>query len=145
MPSSVTHYYFSNDVYNKLNKNIKNKLAPCLKEYKIFSQGPDPYFFYDFHLSRKSKEVNKISEAMQHSLINDHFIYLINYINEKKYYSNSMIMAYLYGQICHYALDTTCHPFIIYNVGNYEEKNKKTYKYNGYIFTKILKYGIINM
>ena len=131
MPSSVTHYYFSDDVYNKLDKNIKKKIRPCLKEYKVFAQGPDPYFFYDFHLTKKSKEVHRINVAMQHSKVNEHFLSLINYINEKKYYSNSMVMSYLYGQVCHFVLDTTCHPFIIYNTGRYNEKDSKTYKYNG--------------
>lgn len=131
MPSSVTHNYFSTDVYNKLNNNIKNKLKCCYDEYRIFSQGPDPYFFYDFHLTKRSKKVFNINYSMQHSLINKHFLSLINYINENKYYANSMVMAYLYGQICHYVLDSTCHPYIIYTTGMYDSKNKLTYKYNG--------------
>ncbi|MBR3617460.1 MAG: hypothetical protein IKN46_02155, partial [Acholeplasmatales bacterium] len=131
MPSSVTHNFFSHDVYEKLNKNIKSLIKPCLNEYAVFAQGPDPYFFYDFHLTRRSKEVSKINKAMQHTLINNHFITLINYIKDNNYYSNPMVMAYLYGQVCHYALDTTCHPYIIYYAGMYDEKDKDTYKYNG--------------
>lgn len=75
--------------------------------------------------------VHEINKAMQHSKVNKHFITLINYINEKGYYSNGEVMAYLYGQICHFALDSTVHPFVIYNVGRYDEKKKETYKYNG--------------
>ena len=82
MPSSVTHNFFSHDVYEKLNKNIKSLIKPCLNEYAVFAQGPDPYFFYDFHLTRRSKEVSKINKAMQHTLINNHFITLINYIKD---------------------------------------------------------------
>ena len=131
MPSSMTHYYFSNDVYNELNTNVKRKITPCIKEYNVFAQGPDPYFFYDFHLTKRAKEVHKINVSMQHSKVNEHFCSLVNYIIEKKYYSNSMVISYLYGQICHFVLDTTCHPFIIYNTGMYDENNSKTYKYNG--------------
>ena len=131
MPSSITHNYFCSDVYDKLNDEIKSNIKPCLDEYKVFSQGPDPYFFYNFHLTKKSREVYKINHAMQHSLVNNHFLSLINYINDKGYYSNSMVMSYLYGQICHFVLDTTCHPFIIYNTGIYNKKDKSTYKYNG--------------
>ena len=57
MPSSVTHSYFASDVYNK----FKNKSKINLNYLKVFGQGPDPYFFYDFHLSRKAKEVHKIT------------------------------------------------------------------------------------
>lgn len=127
MPSSVTHSYFVKDVYNRL--TFKNKLS--LNNFIVYGQGPDPYFFYNFHLSKKSKEIHKINKAMQHSKVNEHFITLINYINEKNYYSNPLVLSYLYGQICHFVLDTTIHPFIIYQAGSYNEKNKETYKYNG--------------
>ncbi len=131
MPSSVTHNFFSADVYKKLNINIKELIKPCYDQYKIFAQGPDPYFFFDFHLTKKSKDVNKINIAMQHSLVNKHFVSLINYINDNNYYSDSMVMSYLYGQVCHYVLDTTCHPFIIYYTGIYDSNKPNTYKYNG--------------
>lgn len=131
MPSSVTHDYFCKDVYDKCNKNIKRKLKDNMIFFRVFGQGPDPYFFYDFHLSRKSKDVHKINKAMQHSKVDKHFIKLINYINEKDYYSNGQVMAYLYGQICHFALDSTVHPYIIYSTGRYDEKKPSTYKYNG--------------
>lgn len=131
MPSSNTHSYFCDDVYNKLNKNIKNKLKDNINYLKVFGQGPDPYFFYDFHLTKRSKKVHEINKAMQHTKINKHFIKLINYINENNFYDNGEVLAYLYGQICHYTLDTTAHPYIIYCVGNYNERDPKTYKYNG--------------
>ena len=131
MPSSNTHGYFCEDVYDKVNKNIKNKLNGNINYFKVFGQGPDPYFFYDFHLTKKSKHVHKINIAMQHSKINKHFVRLINYINGKNYYDNDQVMAYLYGQICHFTLDSTAHPYIIYYTGIYNENNPKTYKYNG--------------
>ena len=127
MPSSVTHSYFASDIYNK----FKNKSKINLNYLKVFGQGPDPYFFYDFHLSRKAKEVHKINTSMQHSLVNKHFVTLINYINKMNYNDNVMVMSYLYGQICHFALDSTIHPFTIYMSGRYDEKDKNTYKYNG--------------
>ena len=78
MPSSVTHSYFAEDVYNELN----NKKIINLNYLKVFGQGPDPYFFYDFHLSKKSKDVHKINSSMQHSLVNKHFVSLIISIKE---------------------------------------------------------------
>lgn len=131
MPSSVTHSYFCEDVLNKCNKTVKNKLHNHENFFKVFGQGPDPYFFYEFHLTKRSKEIYKINKAMQHTKINKHFIKLINYINDDKYYDNSQVMAYLYGQICHYTLDTTLHPYIIYSTGIYDKDNPESYKYNG--------------
>ena len=131
MPSSNTHGYFCEDVLIKCNSNVKNKLTGHINYFKVFGQGPDPYFFYDFHLTNRGKLIYKINRNMQKTNINKHFIKLINYINEKNYYSNNQVMAYLYGQICHYALDTTCHPYIIYYTGIYNKNNPNTYKYNG--------------
>lgn len=131
MPSSLTHSYFSIDVYNRLNKKLKGKLK-CNKEWlKTFGQGPDPYFFYDMHLSKRSKKVFEINFAMQHTKINEHFFNLINYINEKNYNNNFYVLSYLYGNICHFVLDTTTHPYIIYYTGKYDNKRKETFKYNG--------------
>lgn len=127
MPSSVTHSYFVQDVYNE----FKGKDKLDLNYLKVFGQGPDPYFFYDFHLTRSAKEVHKINASMQHSKVNKHFISLINYINKKKYNSDKMVMSYLYGQICHFVLDSTIHPFTIYYSGHYDSKDSNTYKYNG--------------
>ena len=90
MPSSVTHSYFAEDIYNK--SKIKSKVD--LNYLKVFGQGPDPYFFYDFHLSKKYKYVHQINHLMQHTKVNKHFISLINYINENNYNSNSMVLSY---------------------------------------------------
>lgn len=127
----MTHSYFCEDVYKKVNKNVSSKLKKKLSFFKVFGQGPDPYFFYDFHLTKRSMDVYKISRAMQHTNVNKHFTRLINYINEKNYYSNGEVMAYLYGQICHFVLDSTTHPYIIYSTGMYNKNNPVTYKYNG--------------
>ena len=131
MPSSVTHSYFCEDVLSKCNNYVKNKLINHINYLKVFGQGPDPYFFYDFHLTNRSKDIHKINRAMQHTKINKHFVKLINYINDNEYYSNAEVMTYLYGQICHYTLDTTVHPYIIYSTGIYDEDNPETFKYNG--------------
>ena len=131
MPSSNTHSFFCEDVLKLTSNDVKNKLKNSINYFKVFGQGPDPYFFYDFHLTRRSKNIYKINRAMQHSNVNRHFIKLINYINQKDYYDNAQIMAYLYGQICHFVLDSTMHPYIIYSTGMYDKKNPETFKYNG--------------
>lgn len=127
----MAHGYFCMDVIDKVNRNVKDKINDNINYFKVFGQGPDPYFFYDFHLTRRSKIVHKINKAMQHSKVNEHFTKLINYINENNYYSNSQVVTYLYGQICHFVLDSTVHPYIIYSTGMYNKKDSSTYKYNG--------------
>lgn len=42
------------------------------------------------------------------------FLSLISDIKNNKLYNDQYIMSYLYGQILHYALDTTVHPYVYY-------------------------------
>ena len=44
----------------------------------------------------------------------DYFLALINYIKDNKLRENANAMAFLYGQLMHYALDTSTHPLIYY-------------------------------
>lgn len=131
MPSSVTHAYFATDVLEELDDSIKNKIEKELEMYKIFSQGPDPYNFYDLRLSPRSKKSFAINKALQHSKINMHFTKLIYYINDNNFYNDNMVLSYLYGEICHFVLDSMVHPYVTYYTGPYNKKNKSTYKYNG--------------
>ena len=45
MPSSMTHSYFMQDVYNELDKDTKEKIV--LEDAKTFAQGPDIFYFYN--------------------------------------------------------------------------------------------------
>ena len=44
MPATVTHAYFSNDVYDILPNQIKESIS--LSRIKMFGQGTDPFMFY---------------------------------------------------------------------------------------------------
>jgi len=44
----------------------------------------------------------------------DYFLALISYIKEENLRENAGAMAFLYGQLMHYALDTSTHPLIYY-------------------------------
>lgn len=140
MPSSMTHTYFSMDVYKCLNKTCENKIKDTLEYYKLFCQGSDPFMFYNFFIGNKASIVNKLQYIMHTTKTRALFISIINYINDNKLNNNSSIMSYLYGYICHYFLDLYIHPFIYYKGGKFIRNNKNTYKYNG--LHQRLEYGI---
>ena len=131
MPSSMTHTYFSDNVYNKLNKVSKNKIKKNIEYFKLFSQGSDPFMFYNFLIGKKAKEIANIQYRMHTTKTKEFFISTINYIHNNNLKDNSIIMAYLYGYICHYFLDLYTHPFIYYKSGIFKKNDKNTYKYNG--------------
>ena len=129
MPSTMTHSYFAIDIYNNLNSKYKNNISN-LDQLKLFSQGSDPFMFYNYFIGKKAKYYKNIQHILHTTKTQDFFINLINYINNNNLNNNKEVLTYLYGNICHYFLDLYTHPFIIYKTGSFNKNNKETYKYN---------------
>lgn len=129
MPSTITHSYFSIDVYNKLDSKYKKNIN--LNKLKVFAQGPDIYYFYNFLIGKKAKKIYSIGDIIHKNNIDNYFYNIIKYIKDNDLYDNEEIKSYLYGIVCHYILDTNIHPYIIYHTGIYNKNIKETHKYNG--------------
>lgn len=125
MPCTFTHAFFSEEIYN----NIKDYCN--LEDLKTFSQGPDPFSFYNLVSLKKRKRYDKLSYIVQNKKTKIFFINIITYIKENNLQNDKQVMSFLYGFICHYFLDKTTHPFIIYKSGKFKKNVKSTYKYNG--------------
>ena len=128
MPSSITHAYFSIDVFNKLPKIYQQKID--INYLKIFSQGSDPFMFYNFLLGKKAKNSINIQSTIHTKNTNLFFKNTITYINNNFLNNNKEILSFLYGFIAHYYLDLYTHPFIYYKSGIFNKKDKSTHKYN---------------
>ena len=130
MPSTVTHAYFALDIYDKLDNESKKRLNYDTEYLKIFSQGPDPFHFYNLALPIKGKNVRKNYVRKLHDTnTKKFFITLISEIKNQNLKNDSQIISFLYGFIAHYVLDSTIHPYIIYKTGIYEKNNVNTKKY----------------
>ena len=130
MPSIYTHNYFAKDSYKKIdNENIykiNNKLY-----YEIFAQSFDNLFYYNFFLPSSGKKYRKLGHYAHVHKSWLYFKNLIEYIKENKLYDDENL-GYLYGSLTHYALDSTCHPYIHYISGRLDKSNiKETKKYIG--------------
>ena len=121
MPATYTHHSFTKDVYKVLDEEIKNKLQDNIDLFNLFGKSFDILFFVKPKLGHFAHKHN----------INLYFLNIIKYIRDNNLTNNSSVLAYLYGSICHYVLDTTCHPFVFYKTGRYNIKDKNTYKYKG--------------
>ena len=128
MPATVTHAYFANDLYDILPIGLKKLLMDEKKRLRMFSQSTDSFIFYNL-LKKKDKHIRDFQGYFHTNKSGEFFINLVNYIKYNNYYQNSEIMAFLYGFIAHYSLDTKLHPFIIYKTGIVNEEDPNTYKY----------------
>ena len=127
MAGTITHGYFSIDVYNRLDDNIKDNLKNNKETFKTCNLGHDIYY-YSHNFYNKSQK--NIGNYMHKHDTKNFFINTIKYIKDNHLENNYEIIAYLYGYIGHYALDSTTHPYITYKTGYFNKRKKETYKYN---------------
>lgn len=130
MPATITHAYFAEDLFNILDKKTKKLISNKKKELMMFSQNTDPLMFYILTL-KNGKKIRKLQFVAHTEKTNLFFENTIKYIKKNKYYNNPDVLVFLYGFICHFALDSRTHPFIVYKTGYFIKEDAKTYKYNG--------------
>ncbi len=130
MASTVTHAYFILDVYERLDIRTKKLLMNQKGLLKIAAQGMDPFFFYRILYFKKGERIREFGTYFHEHLCFEYFETLIHYIKYNGYASNPEVMAFLYGALSHYILDSTIHPYIIYKTGDFDKNDPKTYRYN---------------
>lgn len=110
MPSIVTHHLFAKDCLKGYEKKVNKDV------YYIFAQSFDNLTYYHFFLGFKNK-VKRLGSEGQRTKTNEYFLNILDYMKEHELKDNPDVLGYLLGSICHYALDSTCHPFVIYQAG----------------------------
>lgn len=131
MPSIYTHDYFAKDIYSKINNKIPYQIHD-LTTYKIFAQSFDHLFCYNFLSIKKGHKYRSLGHYAHMHNVWEYFKNLVTYIKDNKLYDDENL-GYLYGSLTHYALDSTCHPYIHYISGRLNRKDiKHTKKYMGY-------------
>lgn len=125
MAGTITHVFFEEDVFKKLDNQTKKNLEKYKENLKTYAQGHDIMFF-SFNFTGQKK----IGNFLHKNKTKDFFINMINYIVNNNLQNNFELISFLYGYICHYSLDLTVHPYITYKCGIFNKKKKDTYKYN---------------
>lgn len=124
MPSIETHKLFGRSVLNK------NKINLDLNLYDIFNQSFDNFVYYKFFSPIKSKDSIFLKKYGHRLHTRDYLINIAKNIKNLNLHNDKQCLAYLYGSINHYVLDSTFHPFVFYKTGIYLKKKKETLKYN---------------
>ncbi len=107
MPTTYAHYTYGQEVLKLLHGDIKKSIDKNIDLFNIGLHGPDILFYYK---PLKSNPISKIGHNL-HSLTADAFFENAkNVINNCS--DNEAACAYISGFICHYMLDTQCHPYI---------------------------------
>ncbi len=107
MPAAYTHYRFGKDVLECLPFVYKKPIKKYRELFDIGLHGPDILFYY------KPLSSNPVSQSgfAMHDKPGTEFFEKACEIY-KSLNNPDTLKAYLYGFICHFALDSTCHPYI---------------------------------
>lgn len=116
MPAAGMHSKFATDINNRLNLD--------LTYLKMFSQGPDTYFY-----ERKTD----IGQDMHNKNTKEFLETLLSTIKDSK---TPHAYEIYYGMLAHYVLDKNMHPYIFYRTGN--RGIDKKYEYMHSYFESLL-------
>ena len=128
MPATITHAYFSEDIYDVLPSHIKSLVNP--NRIRMFGQSTDPLMFYNLFSLKKGKNIRELDHFFHGNRTRKYFITLVKYIKKHNLEYDVDTMSFLVGFICHYVLDSNVHPYVFYKTGKFNKNDPETYKYN---------------
>ncbi|SDG91277.1 zinc dependent phospholipase C family protein [Marvinbryantia formatexigens] len=112
MPTTYAHDLFGKTVYKKLDSEIKELIARHSMAYTVGLHGPDILFYVrPFQKNR----INELGQKLHQEEAAGFFARGGVLYRETK---DEGVLAYLLGFVCHFMLDSTCHPYI----GEYMKK-----------------------
>ena len=107
MPSTYAHRRFGADVLALLPDGLRATLEQHRELYDIGLHGPDLMFYYK---ALQSNPVNRLGNTM-HEQKGEAFFTRARTVVENAT-DKSAALAYALGFVCHFALDSTCHPYV---------------------------------
>ncbi|MBR2548015.1 MAG: zinc dependent phospholipase C family protein [Eubacterium sp.] len=111
MPDITVHNAMGDSVLNRLPEEIADEIRGESNAFHVGVLGPDPFFFYRFFLPPFRNGVDQRGTIMHHEKCREFLMEMTRRFcsPEEK---NHRQFAYLAGFLCHYALDSTVHPYI---------------------------------
>ena len=107
MPSTYAHRRFGADVLQQLPAALQDQIGKNRALFDVGLHGPDLLFYYH---AAKSNPVSALGNAM-HEQKGEVFFTRAHTVVENAT-DKSAALAYVLGFVCHFALDSTCHPYV---------------------------------
>lgn len=150
MPNFLAHHLFVKDFFLENNQNLKYEDRRFLKNNFFFlmwgSQGPDPLFYNGLSFSNGIHLVTalkKVGNKLHKDDFNKLLEIMIDELKNVKDENKDSIKCFILGQFAHYLLDSTTHPFILYESGfNEEGRIKGKYHYKHAHFEMLIDYNL---
>ena len=106
MPSTYAHYRFGTQVIPMLSRDAQLAVARFRSLFDAGLHGPDIFFHYNLFWHTPTGDLGH----SMHMQTGQEFFSQV--CKRQRMHPSEAGMAYLYGLLAHYALDSVCHPFI---------------------------------
>lgn len=117
MPTTYAHYRFGRDVYKRLPSRLQEVIRSHGGLYNIGLHGPDLLFYYKVYQKNPVSQTGFAMHARpgreffdQAARIMEH--HSGSFAKPGHSYVTRANYAYLFGFLCHFALDSNCHPYV---------------------------------
>lgn len=107
MPTTYAHYKFGKEVLSALPRPLQSSIENQRELFDIGLHGPDLLFYYK---ALMKNPVNTQGYALHEKFADEFFTRAVKVIESSE--NAAAARAYIYGFICHFALDSECHPYI---------------------------------
>ncbi len=123
MPNVLTHGLMAQRVFETLSEgDVVSAIKAHPQVFKFASNGPDFLFYYNAWPWMDQDEANRVSEygeQMHRGRVNQFVDTMIDLAKKQNQVAAKRIMiAFVAGYLCHWALDSVAHPFIFYRSGS---------------------------
>lgn len=107
MPTTYAHYKFGEEVISALPRPLQNAILNNREVFDIGVHGPDLLFYYK---ALTANPVNRQGYELHDRPADLFFRHAADVIRSAE--DPAASRAYIYGFICHFALDSECHPYV---------------------------------
>ncbi len=106
MPSAYAHYRFGVQIIPSLPADVRRTIARNRSLFDAGLQGPDPLFYYK---PMSKNDIVPLASNFHRQSGGEFFERICRKIRR---HPTEETLAYLYGVLAHYCLDSLCHPFV---------------------------------
>ena len=106
MPATYAHYRFGTSMLSKMPADVFRTAKRHRNLFDVGLHGPDLFFFYK---PIRSTKIGKLGNKFHRQTGREFFSRACRNLRIEP---SEAGQAYLYGVLCHYALDTHCHPLV---------------------------------
>jgi hypothetical protein len=123
MPNVLTHGLMAQRVFETMCEGeVVSAIKAHPQVYKFASNGPDFLFYYNawpWLDQDEAKRVSEYGEQMHRGRVNLFMDTMVGIaLKQNQLSARKIMLAFIAGYICHWALDSVAHPFVFYRSGS---------------------------